>query len=157
AVTLLVNCGTDAALEALEERLDNEPNDDVRDEMLLGLSAAWEKRGRVVTKSDIEKRIKKTAGKLAIPPAPCADPSKLPALHWKDGQKLSNDAMAYLIYRQSRPTQIRADIEAAPMYKLIDRGKSGEFAQAILRGFLSSKQDAADRWAMALAGLIGGD
>ena len=50
-----------------------------------------------------------------------------------------------------------ADVEAAPMYGLLDRSRSGEFSHAVLRGFLASGQDAADRWAMALVGLLGDD
>jgi len=157
AVTLLANSGTNAALSELETRLDEEPNDGVRDEMLLGLSAAWASQGRVVTRKDIETRIVKAAGKLAEPPAKWADPASLPPLYWNDGERFSRDASAYILYRQSRSTQIRADVEVAPMYGLLDRKHSGDFALAILRGFLASKQDATDRWALALAALLGDD
>jgi hypothetical protein len=157
AVTLLASSGTDAALAELESRLDEETNEDVRDQMLLGLSAAWKKQGRVLTREDVEQRIEKTKAKLDEPAAKWVDPASLPQLHWNDGEKLSRDAVAYLIYRQSRATQMRADVEAAPMYSLLDRKRTGDFARAILQGFLGSKQDASDRWALALVGLLGDD
>ena len=103
SVTLLSSVGTDAAaLAELELRLDEESSDDVRDDILLAVAAAWAKQGRKVTRKDVEARIKKSADKLASPPATWADPAKLPPLYWKDGGKLSRDATAYLIYRQSR-------------------------------------------------------
>lgn len=160
AVTLLAAAGTEAALAAIEARLDDEANDDVRDGMLLGLAAAWERQGRQITRKDVEARVAKAAkaGKLAKPVAPWADPAKLPPLKWGEGGKpLGRDAAAYLLYRQSRAKEIRPDVEAAPLYKLIDRAGSGEFARAVLRGFLGSKQAAADRWALAVAGLLGDD
>src|SRR6185437_6390810 len=101
----------------------------------------------------VEVRIKKSADKIANPPAAWADASKLPALQWNDGGKLSRDAMAYLIYRQSRVSEMRADVEAAPMYEMIDRSRTSEFCRVIFQGFLA-KQDAADRWVLALVGLL---
>ena len=48
---------------------------------------------------------------------------------------------------------MRADIEAAPMYDMIDPSRTSEFSRAILQGFMA-KQDAGDRWALALVGLL---
>ena len=157
AVTLLAASGTAAALADLEANLEQEANEDVRDEMLLGLAAAWSRQGRVVTRQDVQRRIDKAADRLANPPAKWADLEALPPLYWKEGGKLSHNAVAYLLHRQSRSGQIRADVEAQPMYALLDRSRAGEFAAALLRGFLRSKQDAADRWTLAVVGLLGDD
>src|SRR5688572_19269496 len=59
AVTLLAAAATPKALAELEGRLDEERNDDVRDQMLLGLADAWEKQGRKITRKDVEARIAK--------------------------------------------------------------------------------------------------
>lgn len=160
AVALLAAAATPKALGELERRLDDEPSDDVRDQMLLALAGAWEKQGRRITRQDVEARVAKAAaaGKLKDPAAAWADPANLPPLKWSDGgDALSRDGVAYLLYRQSRAKEIRPDVEAAPLYKLIDRRASGDFARAILRGFLGSKQEAGDRWALAVAGLLGDD
>lgn len=158
AVSLLAAAGSDAALAELEARLDEETSDDVRDQMLMALTAAWAKQGRTPGRQEVEARIAKTAPKLVEPLAPWADPSTLPPLFWKDdGSPLSRDAVAYLLYRQSRTARMEADVELAPMYGLIDRSRSGPFAQAVLRGFVASRQDAADRWALAVAGMLGDD
>ena len=47
--------------------------------------------------------------------------------------------------------------QAKPLYGMIDQAKSGDFALEILKGFLGSKADAADRWALTVAGLLGDD
>jgi hypothetical protein len=157
AVTLLSTAATPEALKMLEARLDDESSEDVRDQILIGLSAAWEAQGRKLTKKDVEARIAKTAPKLKEPVSAWAAPDKLPPVRWTDGKPLSKEAVAYLIYRQSRAKEIAPDIEAAPMFDLIDRESSGDFARAILKGFLASKQDADDKWALALVGLLGDD
>jgi Domain of unknown function (DUF4132) len=81
----------------------------------------------------------------------------LPALRDRDGRPLGPEATRYLLYRQSRAREIRADIEASPLYALIDRRTSGDFALEVLRRFVTSGADAKDRWALALAGLLGDD
>jgi hypothetical protein len=70
---------------------------------------------------------------------------------------LDEQTVAYLLYRQSRGKQIAPDVEAQPLYALIDRSRSGDFAREILSGFLSSQQDAKDRWALTVGGLLGDD
>jgi hypothetical protein len=157
AVLVLTTANTAAALKALENRLDKEADDTVRDAILLGLEAAWAAQGRKVTKKDVEARIARAADKLASIPAAWIDEAKLPRLVFKDGKPVNKDAVRYLLYRQSRAKEMRPDIEAKALFAMIDRGKSGEFALEILKAFLRSKTDAQDRWALAVAGLLGDD
>jgi hypothetical protein len=159
AVMLLSAHASAAMLELLEAHLDVEAKEDVRDAALLGLADAWRKQGRTLTKADVGKRIKKAdaAGKLAEPPAAWLDLAKLPTLSWTDGKPLTDREKAYLLHRQSRGKTMAADVEAEPMYALIDRSTSGDFAVAVLAGYLATKHDPKEKWALALAGLLGGD
>jgi hypothetical protein len=157
AVTVLTTVNTPQALKVLEKRLDEEQDDDVRDAMLLGLEAAWAASGRKVTKKDVEARISRAKDKLKTLPATWMKEAKLPALKFKAGKPLDKQAVRYLLYRQSRAKEIRPDIEVKALYSMIDRAKSGDFALEILKGFLATKVDAADRWALTIAGLLGDD
>jgi uncharacterized protein DUF4132/HEAT repeat protein len=157
AVTLLTSINSAAALKLLEKRVDDETDDNVRDAILLGLESAWAASGRKVTKKDVQARIARAAEKLKEFPVSWIKEAKLPALKFKDGKPVGKEAVRYLLYRQSRAKEIRADVEAKALYGMIDRSKSGDFALEIVKGFLGSKADAADRWALTLAGLLGDD
>ena len=65
--------------------------------------------------------------------------------------------MLYLLIRQSRCKEMRADLEAKPLYAALDRTTSADAALALLRAFLGTAQDASDRWVMAIAALTGDD
>ena len=157
AVIVLATVGTPDALQALERRLDEETTDDIRDAMLLALDAALVASGREVTREEIDRRIERMAPKLKSPVVDWLDESRLPALRDRDGNPLAPEATRYLLYRQSRAREIQPDVEARPLYALIDRSTSGAFALEVLRRFATSKADAKDRWALAIAGLLGDD
>jgi hypothetical protein len=157
AITLLGTVGGQAAEAALEARADVEENDDVRDAILLAVQDAREKRGIMPTQADIELRIKKAETK-AKNPAKWLDIARLPKLKWKDGVgELSPGQVTYLLFRQSRAKEIVADVEAKPLYDQIEPVSGGEFARALLQAFLASKQEAGDRWALAIVGMLGDD
>ena len=107
--------------------------------------------------AEIERRIRRAAPKLQVPAADWLDESRLPALRYRDGAPLNPKATRYLLYRQSRAKEVRPDVEARPLYALIDRTTSGAFALEVFRQFAGSKADAKDRWALAIAGLLGDD
>ncbi|MFI5458284.1 MAG: DUF4132 domain-containing protein [Isosphaerales bacterium] len=157
AVTLLTTVNSQEALKTLEKHVDDEPDEVVRDAILLGLEAAWAVSGRKVTKKEVDARIARVADKLEELPAGWINEARLPALKFKDGKPLGKEAVRYLLYRQSRAKEIRPDVEAKPMYGMIDRETSGDYAVEILKQFLGSKVDAGDRWALSLAGLLGDD
>jgi uncharacterized protein DUF4132/HEAT repeat protein len=157
AVTLLVSMNTPKALKLLEDRLDEEPDDDVRDAILVGLEAAWEASGRKITKKDIDARIERAKEKLKELPVKWLNEKKLPPLKFAKGGPLTKEQVRYLLYRQSRAKEIRPDIEAKPLYALIDRKSSRDFALEVLKGFLATNADAGDRWALTIAGLLGDD
>lgn len=155
-VGMLIAAGTDRAVKLLETHLDEEADEDVRDRVLLGLEAAWEARGKKITKKTIEKRMERAADHLKKPPAAWLKIDALPELRAKRG-KLDPQLVRYLLYRQSRAKEIRPDVEAKPVYAMIDRSTSGDFALAVLEGFLASKMAPEDRWALTIAGLLGDD
>jgi len=154
AVAWLKGLGTEKAAALLNARLDDEEDDNVRDAILLAL----EKLQGAATADDLSglrKRIEKTLQKTDKPPVDWLDARSLPACKLKDGSKLSPDWLIYLLCRQSRVKEMRADIEAKPLYAQIDRRTSGELGLAVLQAFFSSKADADDRWTMAFAALVG--
>ena len=158
AVSLLAAAETPAASKALEDRLDDETDEEVRDQILLALDQVWEAQGKKITRKQIDQRIARTAEKLEKPVADWIDEKKLPALCFAKGsENLKPQAVRYVLYRQSRAREMQPDIECKPLYALIDRKSSGDFSLAVLRMFLGSRMAAEDRWAMALAALLGDD
>lgn len=155
AVAWLKAIGTVAAGRELKARLDHEEDDNVRDAILLTLEKMG--GGMAMTPAQLQSRIRVTLDKIDGAPVPWLDPQKLPLPKLTDGSTLPADLLLYLFHRQSRLKEMRADIEAQPLYKQIDRKSSGELALAVARAFFGSKADAADRWTMAFAALLGDD
>jgi hypothetical protein len=156
AVAWLKAVGTAKAASTLKSRLDDEEDDNVRDAILLAL----EKLEGGSTKADpveLRERIKKTLAKIDGPPVSWLDPKKLPAPKLLNGSKLPADSLLYLLHRQSRVKEMRADIEAKPLFVQLDRETSGELASAVLQAFFGSKAEADDRWTMAFAAIVGDD
>ncbi len=159
AVTLLADVQSPAAAAALEARLDAETDEEVRDQILLALEQVWESQGRAIGRADIDGRIERVRDKLKAAIVPWLADEKLPPLDYRGEPraKLSREAVRYLLYRQSRTKQMRADVEAKPLFALIDRQTSGDFGLAVLRMFCSGPMAAEDRWALVVAGLLGDD
>src|ERR1041385_3540891 len=109
----------------------------------------------MVDQKQVEAAIASAAKKIKGAPAAWIDEAALPAIYFADGKALDQGAIRYLLYRQSREKEITADTEAALLYAVIDRRRSGDFALAVLNSYLNSPLDAKDRWALALAGLLG--
>jgi HEAT repeats len=78
AVLVLTTTNLPVALKALEDRLDDEADDTVRDAILVSLEEAWAAQGRRVTRQDVEARVARIADKLTKPPAAWIDEAKLP-------------------------------------------------------------------------------
>ncbi len=157
AVKLLTTLGSPAALSAFESRIDEEPDDEVRDAMLLALDAARAASGSEVTQAEVADRVARSAKRIEQPAAAWLDEPRLPPLRYTDGTPLGPETTRFLLYRQSRAKEMRPDVEARPVYTLIDRASSGDFAVEILKQFAATKADAADRWVLAVSGLLGDD
>jgi hypothetical protein len=172
AVLLLAGVATDRARQALRCHLILEPTADVRDTIQKWLAREATKsqtiegqalpmdaqthKASMVDQKQVEAAIACAAPKIKGLPAWISE-SALPAIYFADGKALNQDAVRYVLYRQSREKEIAADTEAALVYAVIDRKRSGDFALAVLNNYLGSQLEAKDRWALALTGLLGDD
>lgn len=154
AVSLLGQMSVESALRPLKQRLDVEENDDVRDAILVMLENSG--GGASFSPAEVAERISKTLAKSKTPPAAWIDPGAL-TLKRRDGSALSRDEVLYLLIRQSRCKEMRADLEAKPLYASLDRAACGPAALSVIQAFLGTGQDAADRWVLAFAALTGDD
>jgi hypothetical protein len=157
AVQLIAPVESPKAMTMLEEHLEGEEDDDVRDALYAALEEKMAAAGAGISMKDMRRRIARVKDRIKTPPAAWLKKAALPKLHLKDKKALDADAIGYLFYRQSRCKEMKADIEAAPLYRMIDRSRSGDFALALWEGFLKSGADAKDRWTLAMAGLLGDD
>jgi len=151
AVALLAAIGTPAALDALRDRRDAEKDESVRDAILIALDAA----GRGQTPAEVEARIGQLSDQLKSPVAHWADEAKLPALVDRDGRPLGVPATRFLLWRQKRRSEIVPDVEARAVYDRVEPASGAAFAAALLENYLGTKVDAADRFALAVAGRLG--
>lgn len=154
AVMLLSQTAAAEALKNIKQRLDVEENDDVRDDILLALERAGS--GAALSPEEQQARIAKTLSKTKAAPATWINAEAL-SFKRRDGSALSADEVLYLLIRQSRCKEMRADLEAKPLYAALDRAACADSALALLQAFLGSPQDAADRWVMVVAALTGDD
>jgi hypothetical protein len=157
AVQLLLGLGTSEAMGLVAKRLGDESDEDVRDAILLAMEATAGKEPRALDVKEITARIERVRGKLGNPVADWIHVAGLPQLCEVGGGPLDPDLAAYLLFRQSRVKEMSADVEAAGVYRRLERMSAASFALAVLQGFLASRQDAEDRWALALAGILGDD
>ncbi len=148
--------GTKGAIAALNARLDVEDNDDVRDAVLVALESG--KAGaREIPVAELRERIARTLPKIESSLASWLNVKKLPLPTLDDGSRLSVDWLRYLLYRQSRVKEMRADTEGRALIAKLDRDTTGDLALAVVKSYFDSEASADDRWAMALAALVGDD
>lgn len=105
--------------------------------------------------AEFETAFAKQASKLKLPAASWLKPEALPPLVARDGTSLSRDALAFLIAKQAKHKTLDAAPDILPLLGHLDRETSAPFAAALVEEFLNSEQAAADRWALALGGLLG--
>jgi hypothetical protein len=155
-VLVLAKLGTPAAIDVLLERLGREENDDVRDEAAKAIRAAGVGIDEIVKRLgpvSLE-QLREKAAAVKQMPVQWLEYDELPEMRMLDGDVFDRSLARYLLYRQARQREPIPDPEAAPVYALIDRKTSGDFAMHVLDGFLSgATNDAA--WAMIVAGILG--
>lgn len=154
AVAWLLALGSPAAGTELKGRLEKESDDSVRDAILLALEKLGA-GGDGIPPAEMQERIARCLAKAGASPASWLDVKKLPLPKFQDGKPVDVDTLRYLLFRQSRVKEMRADIEARPVLSQIDRSTSGDLALAVLQAYFASDCDADDRWALAFAGLLG--
>lgn len=135
AIRVLAALGDTAELET---RLEQEKKEDLRDEILLALERAWE--GRAFPREQLltwAARARATLPKWL---------GELPALRWKSGEALAPELQRHLLYRQSRATGPRLDVEARAWLQELQ--PSPAFAAALLEQYLAAA--AKERWPLPL-------
>jgi hypothetical protein len=157
AVSALVLAATPECMNALEGILTAERSDEVRDALMAALVPLWQQRGRTVSAAELATWIERSPKALAKPVAPWLDEAILPPLKRTTGKALTAQEVRWLCWRQSRQSEIAPDLEGGYLLAELERTTTGDFALALATAFLASKQDAKDRWALTLAGLLGDD
>ncbi len=157
AVIILSPASTPAARQALEDRLESEENDDVREAILAAVQDAWESAGKDLTREYVESRAQAGFKRMKWPPARWVGDLGVPGLSYKDGAQMPEEILRYLLSRQSSCPEIRPSLELKPLYKLIDRATTADFALALLNAYIASGADAKDKWALASASMLGDD
>ncbi len=154
AVAWLQAMGSPGAATELKGRLEKESDDGVRDAILLALEKLGA-GGDGISPAEMQERISRCLAKAGASPASWLDVKKLPLPKFQDGKSVDVDTLRYLLFRQSRVKEMRADIEARPLLSRVDRSTSGDLALAVVQAYFASDCDADDRWAMAFAALLG--
>ena len=106
-----------------------------------------------VSSDQILKQIE-TDKRIKLPSAPWFDISKI-ALVQKDGTAFPEKALVFLIQKQAKHKSLEAAPGVLPLLDLVDREKNADAALALVEQFLDSDQQAKDRWALTLGGLLG--
>lgn len=83
------------------------------------------------------------------------DLADLPLLKRKDGSTMSEATGWYLIEEQRSFKEIGVAPGTFEVLNLLDPPGNSAFAMCVLNHYLASEQKAADRWALAVAGLLG--
>lgn len=156
AVQILCRLSIPEAKALLQQALHTEINDDARDLMLetLGDTMAEETDEATVQQLVI---FAKKRHKLNRPLEKWLDDSTFPPLFLQNGEALTQDMVRFLLYRMSRVKEIRSEMEARPLLRLIDRTRSGAFAAHLFKIFTDKNGDAKPRYLLALAALLGDD
>ena len=157
AVLLLGKLKTTEATECLLQSLKREEAEEVRDEMARALRSAGVSLEAIVRQLgpiDLDK-VRQQGAKIGGLPVKWLSENDLPPIRGIDGQLLDAPLIAYLLHRQSRQKEPIVDPEAAPLYALLDRRTSGDFALKLLNAFLEADAPKSDAWAMITAGVLG--
>lgn len=137
------------------ELLKTEKNDTIRG-IVIEL-VYKEQNPSTVTILEMKNRIKdiQALGKLTKPVF--AWTNKLPSLYWADGSQFTKKEIDYIFYKQKCSNTIEPDIESLPLYLLVDKKKSQEFATVVWNKVQKNKGLVAkNRAAFAAIGLFGG-
>jgi HEAT repeat protein len=156
AVIVISSIGDPEASKALEEAVESEENDDVREEMLAALQESWKASGRKLSLDFVELRAQRVAEAGWRAPLWMSKIS-LPQMIYTDGRPVPWATILYILMRQQKFGDIRSPIELLSLYEQVDRRSTADFAMAVLHGFVESGADAKDKWALAIAGLLGDD
>lgn len=153
---ILGEIGTEEALLEIRNVINNEKNDATRDALLAAISNSLPSGGDLEFVTSMIHSAKQR-GRLVKPIEDWLDELVFPPLYYKNGEQLDTDAIRFLLYRMSRVKNMQSDIEAKPLLQLIDRKTSGPFAITLMSRFIDAGAKADQKYALALAALLGDD
>jgi hypothetical protein len=157
AVLVLAHLATPPAVDVLLHRLPREQDEDVRNEMTRAVRNAGVSLEAIVKAlgpTDLEKLRERGRQHRALP-VKWLKEDELPELKMLDGKPLDRDLVRFLLHRQAGQSEAVPDPEAAPLYTLIDRRTSGDFALKLLDAFFESERGKADAWTLITGGMLG--
>lgn len=128
AVRVLYFWRDEESLQALQSILKTEEKDVIREiavSLVYGLKDVTK-----VTIPEMKERIQDTVDLKKIKTKIVKWQSKLPALNWSDGTPFTQKEIDYIFYRQSQHKTIMPDVEAQPIYHLVEKESAEEFAKA---------------------------
>lgn len=161
AVALLGQIDDPKAIAALSTALDTEKSSAVRAairEVLEAKGAGVAVSAPVGLPAGLAELEKQLAGQKRAAKAPGSgwlDLAKLPALYAAEGTRVGEAVVVHLMATQAAHKVIEVAPDLGGVAAQIDRVRSGDFALALLNAWLVSPQDAKDRWALAVAGMLG--
>ncbi|MBG6132280.1 hypothetical protein IWQ47_005019 [Aquimarina sp. EL_43] len=135
-VFVLSKIRCEEAIASLQPIVEKEILEDVRN--IAVCTFYNHKNQSKISIEDIKKRIHLALqrGKLDNPIPKWA--GTLPELQWQDGTTLSKTETNYLFYRQISSKKIDVDIEAEPMYALLDQKKGADFAYDLFQNMVKN-------------------
>jgi hypothetical protein len=157
AVLVLAHVATPPAVDVLLHRLPREQDEDVRNEITkavrnagVGLDAIVKALGP----TDLNKLRERGRQHRAMP-VKWLKEDELPEMKMLDGEPIDRDLVRFLLHRQAGQNEPVPDPEAAPLYTLIDRHTSGDFALKLLDAFFESERGKPEAWALIVGGMLG--
>jgi hypothetical protein len=157
AVLVLAHVATPPAVDVLLHRLPREQDEDVRNEMTRAVRNAGVSLEAIVKAlgpTDLNK-LRERGRQFKALPVKWLKEDELPELKMLDGTPLDRDLVRFLLHRQAGQSEAVPDAEAAPLYTLIDRRTSGDFALKLLDAFFESERGKPDAWALIAGGMLG--
>lgn len=154
AATILASVGSARALAVLDQAVDTESDDEVREVMLAALVNSWDEDRAAVFHETLLQRAERLARK-GWRTAAWMCKLDIPQLAYSDGSPVPPALLLYAMARQQKMPGVEPSRELADLFEHIDRGTSADYALGLLRTYVASGADAKQRWVLTIAGLLG--
>lgn len=147
---------SDTSKQAIFSVLHKEQNDAARDLLLESIATSLPiEADDVFIKQVVDGATQR--GKLQKPIEDFLDESNLPDLYLKDGSTATAQTVRFLLYRMSRLSKMRSDIEGNYIIQTIDKETSTPFALQLLQLYKEKNFKPEHKYLLAAAALLGKD
>jgi len=160
AALVVGRVGGDDALHLLRGRLGAETKPAARDAITQAISVAEARRTLAPSARSVIAEAEAALARAKNVGAAWFDVAQAPQLRWRDGQPVAPIVVRYLTYSLARTSPAITELDArvaAIVADEIDHATSGDFAEALLGGWLANKAKAKDSWLLLLVGALGDD